>query len=305
MRISCIACDSGQTTRLGKLPIFTLDYLGAPLDSTTDAGSMYRCSNCSLLFRWPMPQPHELLSYYEGLNKDEWWKPESEREVWGQIQKQLANLPAASILDVGCFRGNMLQRIGGGLSCFGVEPSPSAGREAESRGVEIIGNSIDSLRAEKRRFGAITLIDVAEHLPRPLEAFRLLCDLLVTGGKLIVFTGSTDSASWRFAGQDYWYCGMPEHVAFFRPSWFDWAAAKINLRVTATERLSYQPGVFRVRADEALKNVAFVAYRRGKQLPVVSALISRLPYINRIENWQSCWWTSARDHILVTMTKVS
>jgi len=287
------------------LSVFTSDYLGGPLDSTIDVGSMYRCNNCSLLFRWPVPSPEELLSYYEGLDKDEWWKPETEREVWRDIQKQLANLPDASVLDVGCFRGDMLQKIGAGLSCFGVEPSLSASREADAHGVEIIGNNIDSLRTEKRRFGAITLVDVAEHLPRPLDSFQLLSDLLVTGGKFIVFTGSTDSLSWKFAGQDYWYSSMPEHVAFFQPSWFKGFAAKLNVRVTEIKRLSYCPVTFPVRTDEALKNVAFVVYRRGKQVPLVRTLISRLPVIKRIENWQSCWWTSARDHILVTMTKIA
>ncbi len=302
MSVACIACESRQTKLIGKLPVFTPDYLGKPIGSV-DAGSLYRCENCSLLFRWPMPNPETLLAYYKGLEKDDWWQVENAREVWDHVAEQLKNIPAPQVLDIGCFRGNMLRHIGKGLSCFGVEPSPSARREAEAHGITVIGDSIDSLKDEERRFGAITLIDVAEHLPHPLESFQILSNLLVDGGKLILFTGSTDAPSWQFARQDYWYCAMPEHVAFFRPSWFDWAAARLGFRVPDVKRLRYEPVTFRRRADETLKNVSFVSYRRLKKIAGVGSLLPKLPLIGRIEHWQSCWWTSARDHILVTMTK--
>jgi len=299
----CIACDSQETTLVGKLPVFTPDYLDQSWAETVDAGFLYRCEQCSLLFRWPMPSPEALLIYYRGLDKDERWHVDSEREVWTYVGSELADVPIPSVLDVGCFRGNMLRQIGSELSCFGVEPSPSARRESEAHGITIIGDSIDSLRSEKRRFGAITLIDVAEHLPRPLEALQILSHVLAPRGKLIIFTGSTDALSWQFARQDYWYCAMPEHVAFFRPSWFHWAARQLGFRVSSVKRLPYEPAAFRQRTDETLKNMSFIIYRRLERFAGIGSILSRVPVIQRIGNWQSCWWTSARDHILITMTK--
>ena len=304
MKVPCIACQSEQTTIVGKLPIFTPDYLGRPLDTSVDAGSLYRCEACTLLFRWPMPGTDDLLAYYKGLDKDEWWQTESEREVWRHVEKELDDLPVPSVLDIGCFRGNMLRQIGRKLSCFGVEPSPSARSEAEAHGITIVGSSIDSLQSESRRFGAITLIDVAEHLPRPMDSFQLLSELLAPGGKLIIFTGATDALSWQFARQDYWYCGLPEHVAFYRPSWFDWAAPTLGMRVLKVTRLPYKPVALRQRVDESLKNIAFITYRRLKPVTLIGSVMSSLPLINRIGNWQSCWWTSARDHALVIMKKI-
>jgi SAM-dependent methyltransferase len=305
MTVSCIACGSDETTLIGKLPVFTPDFLGQPLTESVDAGSLYRCRNCSLMFRWPMPDQDSLLAYYRDLDKDEWWQHEPNREVWRYVDNQLRDVPSQSVLDIGCFRGNMLREIGGKLSCFGVEPSLSARHEAESHGITIVGHSIDSLQGEQRRFGAITLIDVIEHLPRPLESLNVLSRLLVPGGKLIVFTGSTDAASWRFARQDYWYCAMPEHVAFFRPSWFRWAAPRIGFRVSSVHRLPYQRIAARQHAKQALQNIAFISYRRLARFAKIRPILKRLPLIQRIGNWQNSWWTSARDHILVTMTKAS
>lgn len=270
----------------------------APPDS-----SLYACSNCTLRFRAPMPTAEELIDYYGGLSGEDWWQFDSEREVWHHIKDILRDAPERTVLDVGCFRGDLLKFLGDEWEPFAVEPSDDARRVAESRGIKIIGHDVDALKDESQRFGAITMIDVIEHLPKPLDALRILSRLLAPGGKLVIFTGSTDAWSWRFAKLHYWYCAMPEHVAFFRPSWFHWAAPKLDCRVESVRRLAYNPSALRTRLDESLKNIAYASYHRLDGWPVFSNLVPKLPIARRVAAWESSWWTSARDHILVTMTK--
>ena len=219
MSTPCLACGSRATTCIGPLPVYAPDFLGKPLDHGADPGSLYRCRDCSLWFRSPLPSPEELLAYYQGLREAEWWQYGQEREVWRYVKAELQGLPGSSVLDVGCFRGDLLAYLGDGFQRFGVEPSSDARHKAESRGVAIVGDRIESLRQEQRRFGAVTLIDVIEHLPKPLESLQTLSRLLDETGKLIIFTGNTNALSWRFALQHYWYSAMPEHVAFFAPAW--------------------------------------------------------------------------------------
>ncbi len=303
MSTPCLACGSRATTCIGPLPVYTPDFLGKPLDHGADAGSLYRCRDCSLWFRSPLPSPEELLAYYQGLSEVEWWQYGPEREVWRYVKAELQGLPGPSVLDVGCFRGDLLAYLGDGFQRFGVEPSSDARHKAESRGVAIVGDRIESLRQEQRRFGAVTLIDVIEHLPKPLESLQTLSRLLDETGKLIIFTGNTNALSWRFALQHYWYSAMPEHVAFFAPSWFQWVAPKLDCTVTSVRRLAYRPASLRVRIDESLKNVAYVSYRRAARFRGLAKILSRTPLVCRVGRWQSSWWTSARDHILVTLTK--
>ena len=303
MDYSCIACDSQRISCLGALPVFTQDFLGAPLDDQVDAGSMYRCLDCSLHFRAPAPSQEALADYYGGLSSDEWWQHEPDREVWREIKKVIARAPEHSVLDVGCFRGDLLDYLGNEWQRFGVEPSRHARLAAESRGIKIVGDSIESLPVTRQQFGAITLVDVMEHLLRPLDALRKLVSLVKPGGQIVIFTGNTDAWSWRFAGVHYWYSAMPEHVAFFNPKWFEWSAPKIKCRVSLVRQLRYQPTPIRTRLDEALKNIAYVTYRRLETSAAPVRVVSRLPVLNRIGNWESCWWTSARDHILVMLTK--
>ena len=303
MAYSCIACDSQRISCLGALPLFTPDFLGAPLDCQVDAGSMYRCLDCSLHFRAPAPSPNELADYYGGLSSDKCWQHGPEREVWQEIQNVIQRAPQRSILDVGCFRGDLLNYLGNEWQRFGVEPSLAARFAAESRGVKIIGDSIESLPDTGQQFGAITLVDVIEHLLRPLDGLRKLASMLKPGGQLVIFTGNTDAWSWRFSGLNYWYSAMPEHVAFFSPKWFALAAPGLECQVSSVRRMCYQPAPFRTRLDETMKNIAYATYRRFESFAPPIRIVSRLPVLNRVSKWESCWWTSARDHILVVLTK--
>jgi SAM-dependent methyltransferase len=303
MSTSCIACESRDTVRIGPLPIYTPDFLGQALDSGSNAGSLYRCLTCSLRFRFPLPTPEQLLSYYAGLEATDWWQHGTAREVWAHVKKEIATVPQASVLDVGCFRGDLLSYLGEDCHRFGVEPSASASDEARTRGITIIGDSIESLRDETRTFGAITMIDVIEHLPKPVESLSQLVRLLAPGGKLIIFTGDTKALSWRIANLHYWYSALPEHVAFFRHSWFRWAAPRLNCDISSFTRLPYQPASLKVRIDESLKNLAFAVYHRLERVSGIKAILPRTPLLSRVGQWQSCWWTSARDHLLITLTK--
>jgi len=299
----CIACDSPKVVRCGPLPVFTQDFLGRTLDATVDPGALYECKNCTLRFRFPLPGREDLMTYYQSMDIAQCWQHGPEREVWRYIREELQSIPEPSVLDVGCFRGDMLSYLGDGLQRFGVEPSEEAANEAQRRGVTILADSIDSLPDGGPRFGAITLVDVAEHLPRPLDSLQLLSRLLLPGGKLIIFTGSTDALSWRLSGLDYYYSAMPEHVAFMRPSWFRWAAPKIDCEVISIRRMRYQLPAWPKRIDENLKNLLYLSYRRLHRLPAVPRFIFKLPVLHRIGKWQGCWWTSAKDHTLVTLIR--
>lgn len=303
--VTCVACGRDDLIPWGRLPVYTTDFLGKALDSDVDPGALFECKNCTLRFRAPQPTEEQLMKYYQGMDVTQCWQHGPVRPVWRYIKKDLEHVPKPSILDVGCFRGEMLSYLGEGLERYGVEPSKEAAIEAQRRGVNVIGDSIESLRDLQHRFGAITLIDVAEHLPRPLDSLSLLSRLLLPGGRLIIFTGSTDALSWRVSGLDYYYSAMPEHVVFMRPAWFRWAASKIGCDLVSIRRMRYQSTSWLNQLDEGLKNLLYVGYHRLQRWPMMPTILLKVPIVKRIGRWPGCWWTSAKDHTLVIMTRIA
>ena len=193
-RTQCPSCGDDRLHCLGDLP----GPANRSWEFSTKPGRLYECLDCTMRFRLPMPTGDELHKQYESLSVHGRWEYGA-RVVWRDIRRILDSCPNRSVLDVGCFRGDFLASLGGDWRRFGIEPSEQARAAAEERGICVLGDRIESL--EEHEFSGITLIDVIEHLPRPFEALQKLVKSLVPGGKLILFTGNTESLSWRLAGR--------------------------------------------------------------------------------------------------------
>jgi SAM-dependent methyltransferase len=151
-------------------------------------------------------------------------------------------MPAGSILDVGCGGGEFLATLPGAYCKHGVEPAESAAAGARRRGVTLLGRNLDEARASGQLFDVITLMNVIEHLPAPLEQLEVAAELLRPGGLLIITTANTDVLPWRLMRTTYWYY-YPQHVTFYNPKWFRFAARRLGMQCVAVERFCYYGGV--------------------------------------------------------------
>jgi hypothetical protein len=165
----------------------------------------------------------------------------------------------------------------------------------------MLGPSIDDPALCLPRVGAITLVDVIEHLPHPLDALRRLAAALVEGGRLVIFTGDTDALSWRISGTLYWYSAIPEHVTFFNRSWFRWAAPHLSCSVGTIRRLAHDPAPAMRRLADTGYNLAYLVSRRLHDSPGIGRYVAGLPGLGRPRGF--AWWTSAKDHMLVELVK--
>lgn len=157
-RVACIGCDSHHVERLGPLPVFTPDLLGTPRAGQATFGFLYACRRCTLRFRWPQPTPEQLERYYLSQGVADRWTYSGERPVWRALRRAVARVPERAILDVGCFRGDLLEYLGPAWRRYGVEPSADASRVARERGIEIVGASVEELASDGLRFGAVSLV---------------------------------------------------------------------------------------------------------------------------------------------------
>jgi SAM-dependent methyltransferase len=300
---SCPGCGAQALGGLGCLPRpgkNASDWDAVDLDETPTW--LWRCHVCGLQFRNPVPPAQTILDRYARLKADEHW-PVGSHFLWPQVRRLADRAPRRSILDVGCFRGEFLEWLGPEWESYGIEPSTQASALAESRGVRILGSNVDDPALVLPPFGTITMIDVIEHLTRPMDALRRLAAALVEGGRLVIFTGDTEALSWRISGTSYWYSAIPEHVTFFSQSWFRWAAPRLGCSVGAMEQLAHDPAPASRRLADTGINLASLCVRRLRDSGSAGRHVTALSGLGALVEQPFAWWTSARDHVLVELVK--
>lgn len=204
------------------------------------------------MFRHPILSSAEYLSLYRSGEPEQWsageqreehWSGAEEREDLRIIRSMLDSGRASRVLDVGCGSGEFLASLPPGVAKFGIEPSAAA-EVASRRGVEILAGRLEELSGPlaARRFDAVTLIDVIEHVPEPDALLTRAYAQLSAGGLLIVSTGDPNNSLWRrLLKARFWYVAFPEHITFpssvFFQAWCARAGAQpLERQVTRYQR---------------------------------------------------------------------
>jgi SAM-dependent methyltransferase len=196
-----------------------------------------RCNGCALWYVNPQPTATELREFYATYDDGEQWRNMEEHFNRGVRDAILRFQRSGSVLDVGCGSGNFLRCMQqSGFSAFGIEPSGTGSEYArEEHGIEIFPGMIEDYLTQNpgRRFEAITLLNVLEHLTNPASTLHQLDQLLAPGGVLAVVVPDTRfhdvvGRVRRFLGKPdpYWIqtphaflsgFKLPDHLCSFQP----------------------------------------------------------------------------------------
>lgn len=198
---------------------------GVPGDFT-----LVECERCGFLYLSPRPDAAEIDRFYPDtypchtMSIDD----ESPAFVRALVEYEMnkrcdAVLSAANggrgLLDVGCglgdFLGAMQRR---GWTARGVEPAAGAAEQARSRyGVDVFTGVLEEAPWEPESFDAITLWEVLEHVPQPVESLRQVFDLLKPGGVVVLSVPNRNALQSKVFGS-YWIgYDFPRHFSVFSP----------------------------------------------------------------------------------------
>jgi 2-polyprenyl-3-methyl-5-hydroxy-6-metoxy-1,4-benzoquinol methylase len=157
-----------------------------------------QCTSCGLYYCRIQPTLEELGAIYAGYDSHH-------QKQWDDLQdgfnvklvkllKKLSN-SGGSLLDLGAGTGKFLSVARDrGYHVMGVEPIKEACRTAhEKYGIAIVPSTLeDYLAATNEQFDVITLLNVFEHLPDPLEVLRMIHRRLNNGGLCVLVVPNTD-----------------------------------------------------------------------------------------------------------------
>lgn len=150
-----------------------------------------KCAGCGIVFRGRIDAGDAKALY----QSDSYQKVQSEHHLDLRESVYFENLDAIEkkmksgrILDVGCGEGQFLNLAAKrGWKTFGVEISPMAVRRAkEAFNLDIVAVELREARFPDSHFDVVTLFNVLDHLPFPVEALKEIHRVLKPGGLLVV-----------------------------------------------------------------------------------------------------------------------
>lgn len=200
--------------------------------------AIYRCAGCGFL---QCPDLQEVLPFYENLVDSGYEAGRQERGLQARKILEVAQKlkPNGRLLDIGAGSGILVeQAIKMGYRAEGIEPSGWLHKIALERNLPVHLGTFPH-PATTGPFDVITLIDVLEHVPNPVQLLRNIADSLSSGGTAIVVTPDVGSVAARITGWKWWHFRVA-HVGYFNQRTLFFALDRAGLRPVSVSR----PGWF-------------------------------------------------------------
>jgi 2-polyprenyl-3-methyl-5-hydroxy-6-metoxy-1,4-benzoquinol methylase len=195
----CWVCDGESLVQVHECLFDLSVYEGQDPGLAAYTGSrlwIVRCANCGFGQPSALPVlPRFFQRMYDQRWSDEWLESESasraKRFIFEGILDDLEwRLPKErrTLLDVGTHVGQFLTMAGArGWRAEGLELNPrTAAHARRATGAPVHQVDVRELAAAGRRFDAVTITDVLEHIPQPRAALETIRLLLSPGGWIAV-----------------------------------------------------------------------------------------------------------------------
>ena len=186
---------------------------------SVDGFDVARCGSCSLLFVLQKLSESELSPYYQ--ISDSVYEDASNEVNLAYYFLRLKRLlegrfpSGATLLDVGCSRGQFLDQMSG-WDVYGIELNASDAQFAQQHhGAKIHQGTLEDYPDMERRFDVITLLDAFDHMPDPHQALARCRALLRPGGCLVIKVHDISCLYAKLTGRNFYAIIPPYHLFYY------------------------------------------------------------------------------------------
>ena len=210
---------------------------------------LFRCDNCGLVFRVPMPSEEEECALwndaYDGTTKSYFAKVDKKfRRARGRVRQIRRYVPAGRFLDVGCNGGFVVEAASEqGFDAYGIDRDPVSIAYARDHfpGNTYVVGSIEGFDPGEMRFDALYCSDVIKHIPDVNPFVAAMVGAMAPGAVLYLTT--PDISHWRQArNENRWESFRALPCLHFSPKNLSLLLERHGLRVFR-RRLAFKPGI--------------------------------------------------------------
>lgn len=229
--------------------------------------SLWRCVSCGYIFA----SETNLTDFYCELEDEEYYATWDSRRL--QMEKLLKKIkqwqPKGKLLDIGAGCGIMLDVAqSAGYESVGIEPSSWLVSKARERGLTVFEGVLPHPKLPMHDFDVVCLIDIIEHVNKPVDLLREVWGRLTPDGIGILVTPNVSSLASRIMGRRWWHFRIA-HVGYFNRDNLKLALEEAGLEIITvmsspwyfplsyllTRGLKYLPKVLRFTPPEFCKRI--------------------------------------------------
>lgn len=182
--------------------------------------AIVKCAQCGLVFANPRNNGQEVLERYEKVEDPLYFEERQGRVITFEKHlrplHQLVGPPEGrKLLDIGAHIGIFVEIANrAGWQATGIEPSHWSVEVARQLGTELLEGTLATSNLPQNYFDVVTLWDVIEHLPDPMEEMNQVFRVLKPGGWVVIHTMNVESLFAKLMGANWpWFMEM--HLYYF------------------------------------------------------------------------------------------
>jgi 2-polyprenyl-3-methyl-5-hydroxy-6-metoxy-1,4-benzoquinol methylase len=207
-----------------------------PLIPNTPSHTLFVCPECT--HKWLIKSVENAISFAEEVPLRESSTLQA-NWVLNRLPKILSCSTSIRVLDVGCWDGTLLSRLPESWTRHGVELNKKAALIAQSRGLNVFPEPIETLSLKSNYYDLVLMMDVWEHLDNPLIVFQKISDVIRPGGYLFALTGNGNCLGAKLFKGHWYYFNYTEHITFFSPHSAKMALDKVNVETLKIYKLPH------------------------------------------------------------------
>jgi 2-polyprenyl-3-methyl-5-hydroxy-6-metoxy-1,4-benzoquinol methylase len=252
----CVACGSNEFRSV-------FDDLSSPEGQRY---SLRQCCRCGLGITDPQPSEDELRRLYQS----EYYRTNETgprnaltrlgrflvRRVLRGHDPLLGSAQRGRILDMGCGNGEFLRRMGElGWETYGTDSSPAAVQLATRFARDVRLARASEPVFEEKQFDVVTMFNVFEHVPDPIETLVEVRRILKDGGTLILEVPNVQSLAFRIVKRNWIGLDVPRHLYHYSPKALIALAQAQGFQVERFRGFKFLPNLYIVY--QSLANAIF------------------------------------------------